>query len=243
MKLTLAALTIVLICAGISFILSSFFNFQKISRGSFIVTSAHANTGFLGYPICFYFFGLPGLAYAVFYDLGMFLSLLTLITFISIYYRNGKTSIFVGLKNYLTFPPLVALLLGSSLYYLDINAPDFIFTTLHYVGLVSLPLVVLSLGLVLELSAIRKSVMPAIAVSVIRLIVSPIIGVVVATMFDIIDLGKNIAIVQAAMPSGLMPLVLAVYYKLDLKLVSAAIFLSTILSFITLPLIFILISK
>jgi len=47
----------------------------------------------------------------------------------------------------------------------------------------------------------------------------------------------TIAIVEAAMASGMLSLTLAVTYKLDVKLTSDCIFMATLFSFITLPIV------
>ena len=50
-------------------------------------------------------------------------------------------------------------------------------------------------------------------------------------------LNSKVIITEAAMPSAMLSLVLAITYELDIKAVSACIFLSTVLSMITLPII------
>jgi predicted permease len=45
----------------------------------------------------------------------------------------------------------------------------------------------------------------------------------------------NISLIQAAMPSGMFALVLAITYDLDFRLTSDCIFTNTLLSLITIP--------
>jgi len=50
-------------------------------------------------------------------------------------------------------------------------------------------------------------------------------------------LDKSVLIMESAMPTAMMSLVFALLYKLDVKLVASACFITTILSFMALPII------
>ena len=55
-------------------------------------------------------------------------------------------------------------------------------------------------------------------------------------------LERQVTIIEAAMPSAMLSLVLAITYDLDIKTAAACIFASTILSLITIPLILLILS-
>lgn len=57
----------------------------------------------------------------------------------------------------------------------------------------------------------------------------------------LVDLQYNVSIVEAAMPSGMLSLILAITYKLDFELSSDCILINTAISLVSLPLIIMLI--
>jgi predicted permease len=74
-----------------------------------------------------------------------------------------------------------------------------------------------------------------------RLLIGPVIGLLLAALFGMNDNSRKAGITQAGMPSAVMTTILANEYKLDTSLVTAIIFVSTILSPLTLtPLLFFL---
>ena len=76
--------------------------------------------------------------------------------------------------------------------------------------------------------------------SVMKLAFFPAVAYMVASYLGLIDLQFTISIVEAAMPSGMMSLLLAITYKLDYELTSDCILINTVISLITLPTIIIL---
>jgi predicted permease len=95
----------------------------------------------------------------------------------------------------------------------------------------------ISLGLSLEASSLKNYFKEAVVVSSIKLILAPLIALVIVVILGISGLNGKVIIAEAAMPAAMLSLVLAITYELDIKAVSACIFLSTVLSMITLPII------
>ena len=69
----------------------------------------------------------------------------------------------------------------------------------------------------------------------IRLIISPIIAFSLVYFFGLSGLGGTVTVVEAGMPSAMLSLVLAASYDLDINAAAACIFMSTVISMITLP--------
>jgi predicted permease len=95
----------------------------------------------------------------------------------------------------------------------------------------------ISLGLSLEASSLKNYFKEAAVVSSIKLILAPLIALMIIIILGVSGLNSKVIITEAAMPSAMLSLVLAITYELDIKAVSACIFLSTVLSMITLPII------
>jgi predicted permease len=74
-----------------------------------------------------------------------------------------------------------------------------------------------------------------------RLLVGPVIGLSMAALFGLNNTARKDGIIEAGMPSAVMTTILANEYNLDASLVTAIVFVSTILSPLTLtPLLYFL---
>ena len=64
-----------------------------------------------------------------------------------------------------------------------------------------------------------------------------IIATLLVTIFSLTGILKDILILQAAMPSAVLTMVICYKYRRDPDLVASVVFISTLLSIITIPLI------
>lgn len=228
--LTFVALIILIFGIFVSFFASKFLNLDRQYAGSFIITSAHANTGFLGYPVCFYFFGSTGLFYAVFYDLGMFIGLITIVAFTAGIYGKGTK---LGLLNFFKFPPLYAFIFGMLVgNFIDVKIIRDAINLFELIGSTSLFFTLLYLGMYLNIKKIYRSIKISVFSSFIKLGVVPAFAfLIIFLMEPLIPLNpveKNIILLQSLMPSGLMTIVLAVHYKLNTDVASGNVVLTTL---------------
>lgn len=229
--LTFVALIILIFGIFVSFFASKFLNLDRQYAGSFIITSAHANTGFLGYPVSFYFFGSAGLFYAVFYDLGMFIGLITIVAFTAGIY--GKGTKLGGLLNFFKFPPLYAFIFGMLVgNFMDVKIIRDAINLFELIGSTSLFFTLLYLGMYLNIKKIYRYIKISVFSSFIKLGVVPVFAfLIIFLMEPLIPLNpveKNIILLQSLMPSGLMTIVLAVHYKLNIDVASGNVVLTTL---------------
>ena len=73
--------------------------------------------------------------------------------------------------------------------------------------------------------------------SAMKLMILPAITFLIAKMLGIVDLQFKVLIIESAMPSAMLALLLAITYDLDYELTSDCIFINTVISLITLPII------
>ena len=220
------------LCGLLVYIFSRARGYPKKTRWTLVGTSTLFNSGFLGYPVVLGIFGATGLVRAVFYDMGSTILFLSLgILFILIF--GGKyTSI---IKRTLLFPPLWGIILGILANILHLN-PGFIpLDVLKYMSGAAIPLIMISLGLSLEAGDLKNYFGAASFVTITRLIISPIIAIFMVYILGLHGLEGTVTVVEAGMPSAMLSLVLAASYDLDINAAAACIFLSTVVSMLTLP--------
>ncbi len=239
LKLPILIFLTFVLCGMIGYIIGKFLKLNKKSLGGLVLVCALGNTGFLGYPIIYGFYGPDGLTRAIFCDMGSVFASLLFGTYIGIKFgenHNDKSVI----RELLKFPPLMTGVFSTILVFFGYNIcnfPDFFIKTLNYLSNATIPLIMLSLGLSLSPSSAKFGTMYGIIASFVRLGIAPLIVFILSYALLITGLEKNVLILESAMPSAMMSLVFAVLYELDIKLVSSACFITTVVSLMVLPII------
>lgn len=206
---------------------------------SIVLTSAMFNSGFLGYPVVLGVFGIDGLVRAVFYDLGSMMLFIVFGVLLLLIFGGKYTTI---LKRAFIFPPLLAVILALILNFINFDIGFLAFKTLEYLSNAAIPLIMIALGLSLEFRGIKENINAVFSVSVIKLLIAPLIASIIVLISGMGSLERQVTIIEAAMPSAMLSLVLAITYDLDVKIAAACIFATTILSLGTIPLILFILS-
>ena len=218
----------------VGYVFSRIRKHSKKTRWGITSASALFNSGFMGYPIFLGVYGAVGLVRAIFFDTGSTILFILFGILFALLFGGEYSAI---AKRIMTFPPIYAIILGIVLNLLHLNIGSIAPQILTYLSGAAVPLIMISLGLSLEASSLKNYFKEAVVVSSIKLILAPLIALVIVVILGISGLNGKVIIAEAAMPAAMLSLVLAITYELDIKAVSACIFLSTVLSMITLPII------
>ena len=227
----LFTISIVTIMGLITFLLGSFLKLERHALTAVLVTTMFANTGNYGLPLVSFAFGADALSYAavyfvtttfLFFSVGVFIASL------------GHMSIKQAALGLFKIPTLYAVLLAVVINFFQIEVPTPVLRTAELAAGGSIPLMLILLGV--ELSRVEvASNLRALQLSVgLRLLAAPLIGLILAALFGITGMPRGAVLTQASMPSIVSSTVLATEYQLDSKLVTAIIFISTLLSPLTL---------
>jgi hypothetical protein len=184
------------------------------------------NTSYLGYPVALLAFGTDGLSRAVVYDM-----LNSLVIFsLGIYIVHHKHE----LQEAFRVPLLYAVVLGLGVNLLNIPIPQVLFTPIEMIGMITIPSALLVLGY--KLRNIQISAMTiALLASAYRILGGLLVAFLIIKLFSIDGLVRDIILLQAAMPSAVMSMILAAKYNRDASLVASVVFITTALSMISIP--------
>ena len=221
-----------LVTGTISFLILKQFNLDDVTLWSVLVTVMIANTAFMGYPVTLGIFGNDGFLRAIFSDIATLITFLAL-SFVLIVKFGGTVK--TAVRKIVLFPSLWAVILGLIFNLLNVPAVPVIDNTINYLGQGAIPLIMLALGLSIDFSALKRSRRMIAFTSVMKLAVFPLVAFFVATHIGLTGLDYKIPVVEAAMPSGMMSLLLSITYRLDFELTSDCILINTVISLITLP--------
>lgn len=200
-------------------------------RSAFRFSTLVANTAFLGIPICEILFGPLGAVYAVLYDFGTTLIALTL----GVWELKGGR-----LDNWrpLLVNPLIWSVVAGMLWALaGWPVPEWLGAPFETLGDATLPLALLVGGaLVSNIRAQTLAWRQQLAgLILVRLVVTPLIITLILLGVRQLDLSTSVIILQAAMPVGLTPSIMAKAYGADAQFAASATLWSTLVSMLTLP--------
>lgn len=222
------------ICGSIAYLILKRLNYDDGKLWSVLVTVMIANTAFMGYPVNLGIYGNSGFLRAIFSDLGTLIIFLTL-SIILILKFGGKTS--SAIKKILLFPTLWAVILGIGLNALNVPIGSVLENVVSYLGAGAIPLIMISLGLSIHLKGLSDNAHMIGFSSIMKLLAFPTVAYILVNLFSLTGLEYQVGIIEAAMPSGMLSLLLSITYNLDYHLTSDCILSNTLISLITLPII------
>ena len=227
------ALTIcvVAIMGLLTYLLGTLLKLERPVMTSILITTMFANTGNYGLPLVAFAFGEEALSYAgiffvtttlLFYTVGVLIASL------------GHMSLKDAALGLLKIPTLYAVLLAILVNSLGIQLPDPIMRAVNLAAGGTIPLMLILLGVELTRVQLTGSVRAMQLSVVLRLLIAPLIALFLAGLFGLNGYARQGSVTEAAMPSMVSATVLATEYQLDSRLVTAIIFISTLLSPLTL---------
>ena len=188
------------------------------------------NTGNMGLPICLFAYGSQGLGVAASISALIILSHFTL----GIFLADRKFNSNVILKN----PPFYAIIISVILLYFKVEVPLFVENTTFLLMYATIFLILMSLGISLtrfKVFSFRKAFISSIA----RVIFGPIIGFLLIRFFNLEGFAAGTLLIQCSMPSAVLNYLVASVYspKKIVDSIASTIVVSTVMSFITVPIV------
>ncbi|MBI5702946.1 MAG: AEC family transporter [Chloroflexota bacterium] len=225
--------TIVLLMGLLAFLFGSFLKLERPALIAIVITSMFANTGNYGLPLVAFAFGENALSYAGVYFITTTFMFYTLgVVIASLGHMNLKDAVLGLLK----LPTLYAVLLAVLVVEFGIAIPAPLRRAVDLAAGGTIPLMLVLLGVQMK-DVVLNGNRRALSISVgLRLFAAPLIGLGLAALYGIQGFARQGAVTQASMPSMVSATVLAAEYHLDSKLIAAAVFVSTLLSPLTLTL-------
>lgn len=223
-----------LIIGGLAFLIGKLINLERQVLVIMVLTSMCVNSGNFGLPLVSFAFGQAALAYASVYFVTNTLILYTLgVIIASLGHLDLKGALLGLLKVPATYAILLALLFIQTGWIL----PEPISRTLSLAAGGAIPGMLILLGLELQQIEWSRNIR-AMGIPVFtRLLIGPLIGLGLAILFGLPVPARQAGITEMSGPTAVMTTVLATEYKLDSKLVTATVFITTILSPLSLTLV------
>ena len=238
LKKVLLLILISLLIYAISFLIAIIFKAISKSKndiGVYQFAILFSNVGFMGYPIVEAILGKDAIFYAAIFNIPFNLLIMTLGVFVICKENNNYSFSFKSLIN----PVIISIFIGLSLFILNIKLPYIINRPIELLGNITTPLSMIVIGSMLCLSSISECVRnkKLYIVSFIRLILMPILIYFILKGIVYDKLLFSIPIVIVSMPVASNTAILSSEYNANDKLASQLVFMSTLFSILTIPII------
>ena len=188
------------------------------------------NVGNMGLPICLFAYGDLGLGIAA--------TISSLVIFFHFTINVFLASKKFNLKLLLQSPPVYAIIISIIFIYYEIETPVFLVNTTMITAYTAIFLILMSLGIALTRLKVF-SFKSAFISSICRVFIGPLIGLGIIKMFNLSGFAAGVFLIQCAMPSAVLTYLIGSMYSPKKIVDSSAsmIVVSTIMSFITLPIV------
>lgn len=209
------------------------------TRAALMLGGMFGNTFNIGVPVLAFFFGAEALRYAVFNDMLMTMPLVWTLgvwiaTRLGSHDRSAAQPSVLGVM--LTMPPIWAFLLGTACQQLELTYEPLI-NAARFIGQATIPVILFVLGMTIP----WRNLVPRgeiLAVVGVKLLITPLtVWLVAPLIYSGMGEAQYAAVVEGATPAMMTALLLADRFRLDAAAAALLIGWSTILFWITLPLI------
>jgi predicted permease len=205
--------------------------FSAVRANAFLLSVLLINAGNYGLSVSLFAFGDPGLERAViFYAVSS-----VIINTVGVYLASrGRAQSSVALRNVFRVPLVYAVALAFILRAAGITSlPPALFQPIDLLADAAVPVLLLVLGIELAESHLTQELGSFGLAAALRLGVAAGIAIAVAAVMGLDGLTRQVCIIQASMPTAVLSVVLAVEFDTDPQFVTSVVFVSTLLSSLT----------
>lgn len=219
----------------IAYLVGRLLKLNRATTGGLMLASAFGNTGYLGYPVIFAAFPNNPMAKAAVVMVDQFgenMPMYSIGIAVALAFggsKDGKTSPWDFLKTPLFISMVLALLLRT------VPLPSVFLNAVKILAGATVPLAMISLGLSIARVPLNAVLLPFIAACVLKFAGMPLLNLAGLQIAGIHGTVRDVAMLEASMPTAVMASVIAGRYGANDAFVSAAVFLMTLMSAVIIP--------
>lgn len=237
MKISLVALSGLAVSALLMWLVLRFYQLSGPQKGALLLAAIFPNATYLGLPVTNQVLGSWSNSVVLQFDL--FACTPVLLTLgIMMAHRLGADGQEVHpLRELTRVPPLWAVAVAMGLNLLDVPRPEIVHNTLSTLSGAVVPLMLIALGMSIRWDTMRIRFLPMLLpVAVISLLLAPAVALMAGQILAVPQHIATATVLLAAMPTMIFGIVICERYGLDSALYAAAVFLTTLLSVVSLTL-------
>jgi malate permease and related proteins len=213
------------------------FEWARERIGALTLVAGLSNSAFTGYPMIEALRGREGLALAVIADqLGCFLALAAGGITVAAWYSGGKPQPAAIAKRIATFPPFLALIVGTVAGVLGGGWPAPLTGVFERLGASLSPLALFSIGMQFTLQLSREQFGAVGFALAWKLVAAPLLVFAAGGLFHVHGTALAVAVLQAGMSPMISAAILADQYGLEPRVANATLGVGILVSLLTIPL-------
>lgn len=222
-----------LVAWALGFVTAKALRVPKENQGVILCLVTYMNTAFVGFPIVETVYGPEAVFYASLSGIPFNIMLYSLGT---VSLCGGTSGVKIPVREMLT-APLVVTLLGALIFAFRIPFPAVVEDTVDMLAGGTIPLSMLIIGTSLGSLPIREALSDwrIYIVSLVRLIICPILTYYLLSLFVANEMIVGIITIEVATPAAMVLTVLCIQHDRDDSMASKGIFISTVMSMVTIP--------
>lgn len=232
----LVAIIIFTLLPIISYVLVRIMRIPIHQRGLYMFMTVFSNIGFMGFPVMKAIFGNEAVFYTAIFNM-IFNFLVFTLGIVLINY--GTTNpVKLKVRNLLS-PGIISSLIAIIVYFSQINMPTVLGSTFDMVGSITTPLAMMLIGSTLANINIKEvfTEFRIYPYTIIKQFLIPFIAYPILNHFISSPLVLGVALINLAMPVGNSAVLFANEYDGDVALAAKSVFITTLISVFTIPLI------
>jgi predicted permease len=231
MRMTGFTAAVLLGLGAIAFAITRALGWSRVRCSAVVLCALLPNAGNFGLSANLLAFGDAGLAQA-----GLFFLASSVITFtVGVLVASlGQVGLRAALLGLLRVPAIWAMVFGFAMVGMDWTLPGPVNTALRLLADACIPAFLVILGMQLRGTRARGPAAPLLLASGLRLAGGAVLGLVLAPLFGLDAVARQAAVLQAATPTAVISTILATEYDVEPGLVTSVVFLTTLLSPLTL---------
>ena len=229
--MVLLAMLVMAAMALVGAIASFALRLNRTETSAFLLVLMFSNGGNYGLPVVSFAFGEQALSYGTVFFLTGSVMTSTVGAFLA---AAGRRSLRAALMSVLRMPALYGILAAVLALSTGITTPAPLMRPITMLSDAALPLMILVLGMQLERAVVpARPALVVLAVSL-SLVLAPLIALGLTSLFNVTGPARQAVVVLASMPVAVATTILALEFDTSPEFVTGAVFLSTLLSPITL---------
>ncbi|MDJ0591586.1 MAG: AEC family transporter [Pleurocapsa sp. MO_226.B13] len=222
---------------GLVWLISKFFQLPPLLGRGITAIVMFPNNGNMGLPVVTFALGAAGLDRAIIYMLGS--SFLMFCFGPAIIQGKGFIR---GIKLTFKLPLIWAIIFGVGLRLFSLELPLELDKGIQQLGAAAIPIALIVLGMQLSETRFQPKI-KEVLLAMTRLSIAPMIAFLVGRFLQLETLDLQVLVLQSAMPTAVSSFIIVSEFGGDKDLVARAIVTSTLISFISLPIVLLVVSS
>jgi malate permease and related proteins len=230
-RMSLFAFVLILTAGLLAWIFSFSLRLDRTMTTAFVIVAMFANTGNYGLPMTLFAFGPEAMDRATIYFI---IHVILLYSLGLVLASAGQAGVRQALWRVARVPHMYAIAVAGLLLYTGTTLPPALMRPIALLNDGALPMMIMLMGMQLGRATLPERPVLVGLATALKLVIMPLLALGLTFIFGLKGADRQAAVMQAAMPAAVMVTVLSMQFQVAPAFTTAVVFLTTVLSPVTL---------